>query len=302
MSARTEEWLNGMPGMKEHNRLNYLHYGDALPLLRRHVLEDGYEELLKSEFLAQAFGGSADNAFLKSVILSYGRLRSKKISTAAFAQDVRSSFSAQALFRTLGCRGFSHAFVSQITGFPYHLRRRVDIRVAITSRHDLFYPPRVRRYLQRHVVNHCFVDNSPAIAFALGRIIGRNWYITILQSDIAYSRSAHVRDHFRGWRKVLFAAILRSAVGAADSVYLCPSAAVMKGTFVPGMKPDRTPDSWKQIYDRTARDFHMTPVTLPRAVDIQIYSRQKPVYCRDFHALKIDDLAIETLRTMYAGL
>jgi len=287
--------------MKEHSRLNYLHYGDALSLLRRHAREQSPELILKSDFLLDTFNGSAGNIFLKTVLNSYGDPRSKKLCPHSLIQDVHDSHSAQHMFRTLGCRGFSHAYVTQIAGFPYRLRRQIDLRAAILSCRDIFYPKRVRRFLQRHAANHCFVDAYPAIAFALGRTIGRNWYIAIIQSDIAFSTASYVREHFRGWRKVLFASILRHAADEAKAVYLCPSSAIMEGTFLHDMKPEKMPETWTHIYDCTARDFGMKLVTLPRAVDMQIYSRKQPVYCRSFYELKMTRAVRNRLLSLYGN-
>ncbi len=254
------------------------------------------------DFIEQARSLNIYSQYVKSVISNYRGPRLKSFSTTSFRRDIGATVAAQQLFKRLGCRGFSHSYVSAITGFPYRLKREVNLRVAITSQADLYYPPRIRRFLQRHDKNHIYVDGYPAIGFALGRIIGRSWFIIILQSDIAYSVPAYVREHFRGWRKVLFAAILRHARGRADSVYLCPASATMDGSFPPGWKPKEMPSSWSNIYDRTAAEFAMKVFDLPKAVDIQIYSRHRPVYCKQFHKLSLDDAAAESLETLYSSL
>ena len=288
--------------MKLQSRINYLHHGDSLPLLLNHVSRKECDYVLKSDFFSNTFNQQSDNFYLRSIISSFGEPFSKKLSISSLVQDVDASAKAQKLFRILGCRGFSHKFVSNITGFSYRLRSKINLRVAIISSRDLFYPKRVRRHLQRNNANHCFVDGYPAIAFALGRIIGRKWFILIMQSDIAFSQASYIRDHFRGWRKILFASILRHAAGEADSVFLSLSSAIMNGTFPDGFKPQRIPDSWRQIYDGTAQDFNMNPLDLPDLVDIQIYSRKKPVYCRRFYELKISAANEKRWHRMFRNL
>lgn len=288
--------------MKTRSTINYLHYGDAFKILQQNVSPDACGFPLKSRFISQCFDGQSSNHFLRSVIYAYGNPRSKKLSATSLAWDIGASAYAKKLFRSLGCRGFSHEYVSEIIDFPYYLRHQVNLRVALISGRNLFYPKRVRRYLQRNEANHCFVDNYPAIAFALGCIVGRKWFVTIMQSDIAYSRASHVREHFRGWRKVLFASILRHAVDHADAVYICPSGAVMNGTFPDGYRPKTLPKSWARIYDGTAQDFGMKCVSLQRSVNVQIYSSKKPVYCREFFEFRMTASKKSSISRMFGDL
>lgn len=243
--------------------------------------------VLKNVFIAQAFDGQSSNRFLLEVIGSYGGPSSKRISVTELFDDVTKTLRCRRMFQTLGCRGFSYEFVGEMQGFPYHLRKQIDLRLALVSQRELFYPKRVRRYLLAHNVNHYFVDAFPAIAFALGRRVGRKWFICIMQSDLAFRGPAYIRDHFRGWRKILFANLMRYAIGAVDEIYLCPAAAVFSGSFPTGLRPAEMPAIWSHIYDGTARFFSMKPVELSRAVNVQIYKNAPPVYCRCFYRLRL---------------
>ena len=100
---------------------------------------------------------------------------------------------------------------------------------------------------------------------------------------------AHVRGHFRGWRKALFASLAAHALGKASAVYLCRSEDVVRACYPGSARPGRIPDAWKSIYDRTAAGFGMPLVQLSEPIDLQMYRRRAPVYATWFYELQLPE-------------
>jgi hypothetical protein len=273
--------------MKEITRLNYLHYADALDRLQS-VQLPASDYVTKNELMSVASNGHPPSDFLRAVVASYGGSRSKRIDVAQLASDLIHAHEMRGVFSSLRCRGFSYSFVSDMTGFPYRLRRKVNLRLALIAPRDLFYPPRVRMYLPRHRANHYFFYEAPAIAFALGMTTRKAWYIFILQSDLTRRVPAYVRDHFRGWRKVLFANIIRTAEHCVDRIYLCEEDHVLEACHKDYPKPTKLPKLWQSIYRGTACDFRMDQTELKRAINIQLYDRHAPVYARNMYCLHLN--------------
>lgn len=273
--------------MKEITRENYLHYGDVFKWL------SGTEFpsvgcVTKKELLSSIENGCPHSKFLSAIVTDYYRSRSHRADLADLTSDLTRTARIREVFRMLGCRGFSYKFLSGMAGFPYRLRRRVDLRMALVATRDLFYPPQVRRYLARHRANHYFVYDAPAIAFALGMTTRKKWYVFIMQSDIVRRGPASVREHFRGWRKVLFANIIEFAKKSADYIYLCKEEDVLEGCHGDYHKPLAPPVSWRSIYRGTADDFGMLSTELTRGINIQLYDRRPPIYARSMYCLALD--------------
>jgi len=273
--------------MKEIARLNYLHYGDALEWLDSDQLPSS-GCIKKNEFLTVNAYGDAPNEFLRTVVTTYGGSRSNRMDLAQLASDLTHTRNMRRVFSTLGCRGFSYSFVTDIAGFPYRLRKKVNLRVALVAPRDLFYPPCVRAYLPRHSANHYFYYEAPAIAFCLGMATRKAWYIFVMQSDLTRRVPACVKDHFRGWRKVLLTNIIRFAVHSVDHVYLCMENHVLEGCHRDYPAPREPPKLWKSIYSGTACDFQMDTINLKRAINIQLYDRHPPVYARTMYCLHLN--------------
>ncbi len=273
----------------EAPRANYLHYGDALECPELAFLDGRHGVVPKALVVEEITARGANGACLAGIVRAYGPPRSRLVNLDRLLGDLRASVALRARFQKLGCRGFSYRFsrVGSLMG-PVScdwlvLRRQVDLRFALMPEEALFYPPRVWEYVRHRRRGHCFRSGLPAIAFALGAQIRDAWHIFALQSDFAFSAPSYVRDHFRGWRKVLFADILRTAMDKVRVVRLCTAADALRACHPEYRVPQAVPQSWEPIYEGTAADFGMKPVELGRSVNIQVFSGQPAVYTRRFY-------------------
>ncbi len=273
--------------MKEVSRVNYLHYGDALQRIRRADLSSDQINT-KQQLLSSIENGYSNSRFIRAIVESYGGSRSSRLDVTEFKLDLSRTTKMRNLFSSLGCRGFSYKFFTDMAGFPYRLRSRVNLRVALVADQELFYPPKVRKYLTRHRANHYFVYQAPAIAFALGIITRKIWYVFVMQSDIVRRGSASVREHFRGWRKVLFNSIIDIAKETADYIYLCREEDVLKACHRDFPGPESPPENWRIIYHGTASDFAMARIELKRRINIQLYDRKHPIYSKSMYYIYLN--------------
>ncbi len=270
--------------MRKIKRVNYLHYGDGLSKITERIIRSdtatNFEEI--STLLDRN-----SSKYLTEILGRYQRKTIFRPEVDEFLSDIEDSNKKKKFFSNLECRGFSYRFYCDMKGFPYRLKKQVNLRVALIADDDLFYPPRVRKYLRRHSANHYFVFDAPAIAFALGRVTRKSWYVLVMQSDICKHGPASVREHFRGWRKILFANIVAEARKSAEYVFLCKSEDVLKSCHPNYPAPTSMPRTWKSIYGGTANDFDMQLVSLPRRVDIQLYDRKRPIYAEKMYRLDL---------------
>lgn len=174
-------------------------------------------------------------------------------------------------FAALSCKGFSYQLVDNIELGYAILNKAVKIRIALYYRTDLTYPRKVKEALSKFHHNHSKVSKTNfSIGFALGIKQGNAWIITVLQSDIMFSKSSAVRDHFRGWRKVLFHHIIDLARKEVKDLYLTRAEDVYQ-CCKPNFKPTQIPQSWYNLYDDTASYFDMTLSELDDLISIQPY-------------------------------
>lgn len=263
--------------------VNYLHYGNALDRCAdlERIPEQGIHA--KQPLLLKLASGSAET---RELIQAYGAKRSKRIDAGRFRLDLGRSLVHRRFFASLGCRGFSYRVEDEIE-FCEPLRECINLRVALMPGEELFYPQRVKRYLRRVNSNHYFCDGYPSIAFALGTKTPRAWFIFVMQSDLALRGPSYIREHFRGWRKVLFANIVRMARGHAATIYLCRSEDVLRACHSSFRPPQRVPGSWEAIYNRTAGDFCMQLVEIPERVNIQLFPDQPEMVVDNFYQLPV---------------
>ncbi len=196
------------------------------------------------------------------------------------------------LFEPLHCRGFSYVFTAAprfLIPFP----QRIDLRFALTLPRALSHPPAVEHALRKHRCRHVVSESGRCAAFALGsarrETAGTVWYVYALQSDLALIGRPVLRDYLRGWRKVLFAAVLNAARAAqVAAVCLAPTDAVYGAAKTNRTYPlERVPDLWRQIYDRTAAEFGLAVQPVERPVNIQTTPHRRPFLCDTFHRLPI---------------
>lgn len=266
--------------------MNYLHFGNGLPKLTNAIT--GIDRAVDlQEFLPELNGNTS--ACVNEIMNYYRNRASGNIDVGGLLTDITNTNSTRLAFRTHGCRGFSYKFYSGMEGFPYRLRRSINLRMALIADNELFYPPRVRKYLRRHTANHYFAYDAPAIAFALGRVTRKTWYVFVMQSDLCKYGPAPVREHFRGWRKILFANIADEARKTARNIFSCTGEDVLRNCHPDYPAPSSIPASWKSIYDVTASDFDMRLVAMPRRLNIQLYDRKRPIYARQMYRLGLVD-------------
>jgi hypothetical protein len=192
---------------------------------------------------------------------------------------------------------FAYAVDTEMPGYDRafavssKIQTRIDLRMALMPGHSLVYPPRVMRYLYQvpFAENHYFRANLPSIAFAFGLKRPEAWYVFVMQSDLTSRGPSYVREHFRGWRHVLFANIVKLAAAQTRRVYLCQAADVERARVRPCDNEAGLSRLWADVYDKTAREWGMTlaPVTPP--VNVQVLRRRAPVYADRLHELRLEE-------------
>jgi hypothetical protein len=274
-------------------QVNYLHHGRALDVWSEFASKEGVRPQ-DGSLIKRLRSSMPRNSELQTIITGY--LRSHPGCTFEEIEGVLwKSIERRELFHALGCRGFSYALDLGMKAYnrqhacAYHLKNLINLRIALMPHKTLFYPSCVRRHLGRvpWVANHYFRGKTPSIAFCLGKKTRVAWYVMVMQSDLASRGPSCMDEHFRGWRKILFANIVAQAHGKVDNLYLCRAEDVEQVCF-PGTKEiGRVPERWMSIYDGTAEQWGMPLVEINPPVNIQVHRRQKPIYARHFHRLSL---------------
>jgi len=270
--------------------INYLHQGCALDVFSS-LLPSVDRILDKSDLINRL---PARNRPELGTVLGAFEPQRKCLRISAFRQALEETQDYRHLFRKLGCRGFSYELDRAMRDYDRQyiascqLGRNVDLRLALIANTRLFYPPRVKAYLEGVAAeeNHYSRDGMPAIAFCLGRKTRDAWYVSTIQSGFS-SGPSHVREHFRGWRKVLFANLVGRALGKTNRIFLCRAEDVERACYPGSKDAGYVPDRWKKIYDGTAAEWGMRPVVLAEPIDIQIYRRKTAVYADQVYELQL---------------
>lgn len=266
-------------------RNNFLHYGDSLEYSKELEFPKFQEEMYKKELIGYLLSRNINSKYLNEIILNYGIRGKRIINISCFKRDVEDSLKCQNVFRKFRCRGFSYNFFDEMKGFRFQLRKELNLRFALMTSSDLFYPPKVRKHLTSVKRNHYRLSGYPSIAFALGSKIKNDWYIFVIQSDLIFEKPASIREHFRGWRKVILANIVQHASKEADNIFLCTAGDRLKCCHPRFAKPEKLPRNWEIFYDETAKFFNMKMTKTKTEVNIQIFARHKPVYTNQFYKL-----------------
>jgi hypothetical protein len=215
-----------------------------------------------------------------------------KGSNSSLPKDlIHSYYFLRPYFRDLECRGFSYQ-VLHSPSFINRFKSDIDIRLAMVANYDeLYYPDKVINNLKKYSSVH-IKSKYPLIAFSLGKSFTyekcKCWLIIVLQSELAFNKSSNLREHFRGWRKVIFSYIINEAKkNGIERLYLVSSKDIMECCSPAHMKPKSVPESWIQIYDHTAVFFNLKMKKIGNELDIQLYARKKPIYKSIFYELII---------------
>lgn len=196
-------------------------------------------------------------------------------------------------------RGFSYALDTEMRGYDRafaassKIQARINLRLALMPDPSSGYPPRVLHHLSEtpREDNHYFCAGLPSIAFAFGLKTPDAWYVFAMQSDLTSRGPSCVREHFRGWRHVLFANIVRLAAGHAERLLLCQAADVERTRVCPSESEAGRSPLWADVYDRTARDWGMTLAPVATPVNVQLLRNRAPIYADHFHELRLDGRA-----------
>lgn len=264
-------------------RNNYLHYNNTLDVLGISDFKFLPARVLKSSFLHQLLENQVTSEFVFDVIRNYRSGRAKYLERDKFASDLERSRSFSQISRAIKIRGFSYLFFKNMISFPFLLREAINLRFAMMASPELYYPPKVRASLPKISKNHYRVKRMNSIAFALGSQIDNSWYIFTLQSDMVFEKQAALREHFRGWRRLLFHHIIEEAKRNSKKVYLSSASEVYRGCHTGYPKPERIPSIWHQIYDGTAEFFGMKQTVIGDKVNMQLFARHRPVYSDKFY-------------------
>jgi len=265
-------------------RINYLHYGDALEQLQ--IIRDfsSLPRVRKTDVLAKLKAVNSLSQHACYIIERYGSRRRKTIDVRRVITDLENSIQTQLSFRALQCRGFSYDFSSKPAGFPFRLRQSINIRATIFADTRFNYPPAVLKFLTYTWNNHFFDYYGPAIGFLLGILKGTTLYIVTLQSDFSYNSPSAVKEHFKGWRRILLN--LTIAHYQPREIFLVRSEDVLRACHSNFKIPEKVPLSWNNIYEKTAIEFGNKVITLDRGLNIQIYSNHPKVIANRFYSLK----------------
>jgi hypothetical protein len=269
--------------------VDYLHCGQALE--RLHELPATNRAMARTDLLAR-LGSASSSSSLRHLIEGYQPAR-KAINLGELKRGMTASLLWRQQFRALGSRGFSYELDTTMRGYDRafvsssKLDRRIDLRIALMPGRQLFYPPLVRACLEGVAwsENHYFRDGLPSIAFALGTRTPDDWFIFAMQSDLTSRGPACIREHFRGWRRVLFANVVAQAAGEASAVYLCRAEDIETARAGETQADCGSSTLLSKIYDQTARDWGMPLTRLRAPVDIQILRARHPVWADRFHGL-----------------
>jgi hypothetical protein len=272
--------------------VNYMHCGDALDVWPE-LFPEGEARLTRSILLTYLHSGSAVARELEMFIRRRLRWYKKEVTFSQLRRALQESAEWREQFHTLGCRGFSYKLDLKMSGYDsqyprqFRLASKTNLRMALLPGKDLFYPTRVRSHFRYKWNNHYFHEKMPSIAFSFGMKTDRAWYLFVMQSDLASRGPSYVRDHFRGWRKILFANVVAQARGKVDALYLCRAVDAARAC-VPGTKEPRgVLHRLTSIYDLTAEQWGMRLVKVSEPVNVQIYDRLAPVLSEYFYELPL---------------
>ncbi|MBC2705141.1 hypothetical protein [Desulfobacula sp.] len=280
--------LNNKHMILNWNVLNYLNYGDTLENFEILSHLNG-SSVSKKLLINKLTDNGIKNPFLFEIIKSYCGRQMNKIESTDFIKSIQNSKEFKKYFSLMGCRGFSFKSYESIKIYCPPLKKDVNYSIALMPNGNLFYPPRIRRKLCRFSYNHYKKGGYSSICFSLCKIINKDCFVVVMQSDYVRKNSSYIKDHFRGWRKILLMVIAYKLRNICENIFIPSAEDIFKGCHPDFSKSDCTPTQWFQIYDRTAMDFGASEVHLQNPVNIQMYDGNKPVWVENCFKIKINN-------------
>lgn len=267
--------------------INYLHYGDALDHLRKAISGIELQRIPKSRLLDEIDAQGCSTEYGRQILHRYGGANRKTIDLEDLAADLNESSETRIAFASLRCRGFSYELVTNISGFPVQVRSAINVRLGIFADVRSHYPTSVLRFLKYTRSNHYYHFHGPAIGFLLGIHSGKTLYVVTLQSDVTCGTPSAIREHFRGWRRVLLKLTLDHY--RPKRCLLVRSEDVLRACHSDYDVPTSVPKSWRNIYEQSAKELGGNVVELRKGINIQLYPRHPKVIAREFHSIKGDE-------------
>ena len=248
------------------------------------------KDILKQDLLEDLMRQNKFSKYVLEVVNYFGGRNSTHINLGYFQESLYQSLIWKHKFSQLKCRGFSYLVHESVHLNGARLRDDINFRIVLIPDKSLFYPPHIRKGL-RNTKNssylHYYTENYNSIAFALGKLLYNKCFIFIVQSDIAYRSPSCIREHFRGWRKVLFYTIIQLLNSNYSEIYLPRSCDVVKCCYPGFLKPAIAPNSWNIIYDQTAKEFQLSLTIIEKPINIQVYQEAAPVLINEFYKLDL---------------
>jgi len=173
--------------------------------------------------------------------------------------------------------------------FRARYAKRANLRFALIIPDESILQPRIRADLKAHRCRHVVTASRRCVGFAIGAIRveprGAVWYLLAMQSDLAFAKSARVRDYVRGWRTKLFSHILDFACSSGAVALAIPPAdeVARAATWWIGGARDKAPNSWTPIYDGTADQFGLKLASITEPLNLQIAPRGPASPCVRFY-------------------
>jgi hypothetical protein len=251
--------------------MSYLHFGNSLAVIEALIQHFGRhgrvwtKDLLKYANSLPHAGARARDEITDVLKFLAGDSR-RKLSLELLAAEHCRSLRWQAVAQTLGCRGFSFRLCEDPVFQSCIFSPDVNRKFALLADSDLYYPPKVRDVLEGTVDDprNRHVTNSVGWMLVMEKDHGdrRWWYVLNVQSDLMCSQHSALKEQFRGWQRMLFWILIRSARCRGVAMLAVPSVNVV--TKWSGRRR-----AWRPLYDDLAKSFGMRSKRNPYATNIQ---------------------------------
>ncbi len=276
--------------------VNYCHFAESLADLADlagHFAGRQTAALRRVEdYLCQQRWSTARREALLDVLTFLVGPRGRRVSVPRLERVVAQGSCWRPRFLALECRGFSYRFSTAPRFRSIYLGHDVNLRAALVSDRDLYYPPRVRQALTD------LPSGNQHILGGIGWVLGQErqidgqtwWYLINIQSDITHQTVSCLREIFRGWQRVLFWLVLRLARQRGVWGIALPPAAYLPFSSAQGASGGRHLDAWRHLYDGVASFFGLQRAHSDRPINIQPMRFLPEKKCSVFYTGRVNDL------------